>query len=115
MGLLDRLDDRVLGPKDQPPDPRRMRAGHWFGVAVVLAIVIASLISSGGGNNPAIWPLAGMATGSLIFAGRRVASQRASTPPYREQPSDDATARTAADGDIQRLAGGIVDAEKRRE
>jgi hypothetical protein len=75
MGFLERLDECVIGPKSQSPDPRRIKAGRWFGVAVILVVVIAGFMASGW-NNPVIWPLAGMALGSLIFAGRWGAGRR---------------------------------------
>ncbi len=56
-----------------------MRAGDWFGVAITLAVVVAGFVASGN-NNPAVWPLAGMALGSLLFGGRLAATQRPSKP-----------------------------------
>ena len=84
MGFLQRLDDRVMGPKGQPPNPRRMKAGHWFGIAVVLAIVVAGFVASGS-HNPALWPLAGMAIGSLVFGGNRARRGPPSPPAPPEE------------------------------
>lgn len=52
-----------------------MRAGHWFGVAVTLVVVVAGFLAAGS-DNPAIWALAGMALGSLVFGGISAAKQR---------------------------------------
>ena len=87
-----------------------MRAGHWFGVAITLAIVVAGFIASGS-DNPAIWPLAGMAAGSVLIGGRTVTSQRSSkagAPDARatQHPWD------AGDRDIHDFASTIVEGER---
>jgi len=98
MGLLDRLDDRVLGARRQPADPRRIPAGHWFDVAITLELVVAGLVTSGS-SNPAIWHLAGTALGSFLFGGRAVASQRPvkpNTTAANAQQGDDPKRQTSA-------------------
>jgi hypothetical protein len=115
VGFLDRLDDRVVGAKGQPPDPRRMRAAHWLWVTLVLVLVIAGFLSSGRGNNPVVWPLAGMALGSFIFGGRKAASARPPETPEGNDVSHERPTRGRTEADIQRLAGGIAEAEQHRE
>jgi hypothetical protein len=91
-----------------------MQAGHWFGIAVTLVVVVAGFVASGS-NSPAIWPLAGMALGSLLFGGRAAGSQRplkpggSNTTTEAQQPDD------SADEDIHNLASSIVDAERGRD
>ena len=85
-----------------------MRAGHWFGVAITLAILVAGLIASGS-RNPAIWPLAGMAAGSVLFGGRAHLSNRSSAPDARETQHQ----LDPSDRDIQDFASTIVEGDRR--
>jgi hypothetical protein len=114
VGFLDRLDDCVVGPKGQPPDPRRMRAGHWLGIAVVLAVVVAGFLSSGS-NNPVVWPLAGMALGSLIFGRRSAVSQRPPTAPGPVGNDDEGNQAIGGDTESHSLASRIADAEQHHD
>jgi hypothetical protein len=113
VGFLNRLDDRVIGPNGQPADPRRMRAGHWFGVAITLTVVIAGFLASGS-NNPAVWPLAGMAIGSVVMGTRKVTARAAATSGTGGE-GDASAAHEATESDIHDLSGRILDAEQQRK
>lgn len=116
MGFLDRLDDRFVGAKGQPPDARRTNAWHWFGVAITLAVVTAGLLSSGtSGHNPVVWTLAGMGLGSLLFGGRRVAQGPPSATVHGPESDAQGAIPIGAESDIHNFASSIVEAEQQRK
>jgi hypothetical protein len=82
MGLLERLDDKVIGPKGQPPTARQRRQGA-AGLAILVVVLLVAVLAAPGRSATRVWHLLAVLGVFLIFGrGRRYFSRDR----YRDNP-----------------------------
>ena len=90
MGLLDRLDDKVIGPKGKPPTAKQRRQGAAALAALVAVLLIVAIAAPGHGD--LVWRLLALVGALIVFGGggryfKRDRYRETQTPPLPDERS----------------------------
>jgi len=115
MGLLARLDDKVIGPKGKPPTVKQRRQGAAALAALVAVVLIATIVAPGR-RADRLWHLLALLGALVVFGGGSRYFRRAR---YRETPTLPRPANSGTpsveEPDVTGFAAAILDPESSAE